>query len=252
MAFNNGTWSYDELDGDSTPRPSVRVSGSSEPAPTTSWRSGPPISVECSSLPVHPGLPTPSFRSYPLASTRERSLLPSPTDRETNQSYGINQATQGLSVECPMFSPPSPRTPLHSSAPSSIPPSESHPIPVSTSDTPNAESGTGKFFVRVDTVMCISKDGTPYLSLPRVFSYVTFGGKLTVKDRIELGRLVQDRMGDSQLHDSWPKVTIDSAWNPTLGSTNEIRIRKYDWCHYPKVASACLEWFDVYKNSVVY
>jgi hypothetical protein len=104
-------------------------------------------------------------------------------------------------------------------------------------------------------VMRLSKDGTPYLSLPDVFSHVTFGGKLTLKNRIELGTFVASTLMDipgGHPSGQWPKVTIDSAWNPETGRTDEISIRHYEWKHYPRVAAACLLWFGDHKDSVVY
>ena len=147
------------------------------------------------------------------------------------------------------------RTPIHPTPPESIPPvprtPRNRPKPLSPSALPNAECGSGRLFGRVDMVMRLSKSGDPYLSLPDVFRYVTFGGRLTIKNRMELGDYVASNIGR---HPSgqWPKVTIDSVWNPETGRTNEISIRQYGWEHYPLVASACLMWFADYKDSVVY
>lgn len=296
MAFNS-EWSYDELDGDSAPRPSVRVGGSREPAPTTSWRNEQTnVRVPSSMPPVRPQRATSSYVPSPVGSGRPTTsqtvpdqtsdmldLLqgwpPSSAVRETFMEEGqvsssggdgdislnVDPQVDGWGLPPPLsqstpdlnssFQDMTLRTPLHPTPPEPIPPvprnPRNRPKPLSPSALPNAESGSGRFFGRVDSVMRLSKDGTPYLSLPDVFSHVTFGGRLTLKDRIELGTFVASTLGH---HPSghWPKVTIDSAWNPEMGRTDEITIRQYEWKHYPRVAAACLLWFGDHKDSVVY
>ena len=301
MAYNSGEWSYDELDGDSAPRPSVRVGGSREPAPTTSWRNEQldearvPLS---SHTPVRPSRVTSSYVPSPVGSgrptTSNTNSVParSMTDTYTGDMLDLLQGWPPASSvrnafmdegrhtssggdddgDSSLNDPPvdgwglppplshstpdmSLRTPLHPTPPDSIPPvprtPRNRPKPLSPSALPNAECGSGRLFGRVDMVMRLSKSGDPYLSLPDVFRYVTFGGRLTIKGRMELGDYVASNLGH---HPSgqWPKVTIDSVWNPETGRTNEISIRQYGWEHYPRVAAACLMWFADHKDSVVY
>lgn len=107
------------------------------------------------------------------------------------------------------------------------------------------------------TLMRSSVDGTQYLSMPDVFSHVSMGGRLSINDRIFLGEYVKEFLQTYYREtldevNRRPKILINSAWNPVVGSTEQIRICHYLWEDYPLIGSACLMWFHKNKESIVY
>lgn len=319
----NTTWMYDELDGDTVPRPSVRVGGIRPPAPETAWRGGmetdrynspdslfklwsgsseqsaPPVTNSNTRSNVGKTAPCPTdwgcSNSNPSGvAARSTSSFDSSVDQE-NRWTGCNNPGYGIGV------PPKSQnsavgpsggsasisewTTVGSTSQTSIPgtggpgpstlarstqirntegcyrgvtPSEFPNIPyVSVSSLKRDESRSGSSTPdsnsKVSKVMCVAKNGESYLSLPAVFSHVTFGGGLSVADRIDLGNIVSEYFtSDTRSRCGWPKVEIDSAWNPVVGASEPITIRKYDWVDYVLVANACLDWYSDNMSRVVY
>jgi len=121
---------------------------------------------------------------------------------------------------------------------------------------------------RNSRVMKTSICGREYLSIPDVFSYLTFGGQLNINNRCDLGKYISNRyeneidydvnMNKSCVNKSCVnkscvnKITIESAWNPILGCKEHIKIRQYQWSDYTFIARYCLEWYDSNIDNVVF
>lgn len=86
-------------------------------------------------------------------------------------------------------------------------------------------------------------NGELYLSIPMVFKYVTLGGRLCERKRIELGNYIIEQNPHLK---NRPKVLIQKI-NQITGEVKEINIKKYAWSDYGVIAKACLDW--AHKNS---
>ena len=301
-SMNN--WCYDELDGDSSPRPSVRVGGSRSPAPTGvgSWLQsksdissrGNPSSDVGSGYEPSLAWPTTSVGGNSGVKDQLRNVVQSGTglatftdDRHTVSSipppitdpFGHrgdrhstppapttthpmceltpNRPTNNRSPPPVRRAPPPRRAPNLSDSRAIKRNNRPGPIPIMSELSETIPALTAPPNFGYHNVMKKSIDGVNYLSLPAVFSHVSMGGRLSIHDRISLGEFVK-----KHLHAYYPnechtiglrdKIRINSAWNPVVGSTEEIKICHYMWEDYPLVASACLLWFHSNKSNVVY
>ena len=108
---------------------------------------------------------------------------------------------------------------------------------------------------RTSCVMKQSLCGQSYLSIPDVLKYLTFGGQLNNKDSVDLDNYIKSKYLDDDRNNmvgGWPKILINSKWNPLLGRSDKINIRKYDWLDYNRVAIYCLEWYNINIDRVLF
>ena len=103
--------------------------------------------------------------------------------------------------------------------------------------------------------MSRSLEGIDYLSIPRVFRYISLGGYLNKSDLLLLGKIIRDSVYPSPSKSPMitiinPYYSIDSIDPQNLNK--EISIVKYVWSDYPTMARECLKWIVDKPHTIKY